>query len=679
MHSSFDHFKGLSGMEGLIADAKMAESARLIPGGAGLAVFQCRKALEHAVKWMYDNDKDLTMPADITLLGMTTAEDFKEICPEPILNRMHIIRKMGNRYAHETSSISEEIADICIEALFYVFDFIAFTYYHDYIQARYFAPSDDENIVIGQPFEASSPAKTEKDYPDNPINLSAKLINDLYGEQVCSNNFTRSQLEELLSYLEEGDKHFTPEQKECVQYPRDRDLLIRGTAGSGKSIILMQRAINLRIKDMQRGIDSTIAILTYTNSLVTNLEMLVSSATHDSAIRVCTLDKMVREVYKNLHMSIPKPLFGENKKVRLDFVKKSVTILEKQCTKHIAGMTPEFLDEEFQWIKGMGINTLDEYKNSGRSGRGSNIRMSGDDYEALFRLYSQYNILIKSNGYADRLDLFDYVNRLPDSELTKFSYVMVDEAQDLPPVILRFAKKLALNSITIAYDSAQKIYSSAFSLAELGIDIRGRASKTLKRTFRNTLQISRFANALFQHIKDAKTGDGDFVAPEFIGRSGELPTMIECKNESDQKSILCALIDNLMKKESGTIGLLYRGSDEKIRLHSWLKKAKIPFKLITGKMLSSPIQENVRLCTLHSAKGLEFDVVIIPFFQRGIFPYQQALDDSPDDEQAVIDKERKLLFVGITRARSNVFLLFSGEKSMYFDELDSNTYRLLAN
>jgi superfamily I DNA/RNA helicase len=677
MHSSFDHFKGLSGMEGLIVDAKKAEAAK--PIGAEMAVTQCRKALEHAVKWMYDIDEDLTLPADRTLLGMMNAENFKEICPEPILERMHIIRKMGNRSIHETSTISEEIADICIEALFYVFDFVAFSYYHDYIQARYFAPSDEENIVISQPFEASSPAKTEKDYPDNPIDLSAKLINDLYGEHICNNSFTRSQLEELLSYLEEGDKHFTTEQKECVQFPRDRDLLIRGTAGSGKSIILMQRAIDLRIKDMQRGIDSTIAILTYTNSLVTNLEMLVSSATHDSAIRVCTLDKMVGEVYKNLHKSIPVLLYGKNEKRALEFVKKAVSILEKQCTKHIAGMSLKFLYEEFQWIKGMGIKTLEEYKSSGRSGRGSNIRMSGDDYEALFNLYKQYNILIKSKGYADRLDLFEHVNRLPDAGLTKYSYVMVDEAQDLPPVILKFAKKLAQNSITIAYDSAQKIYSSAFSLAELGIDIRGRASKSLKRTFRNTLEISKFANALFQHIKDAKTGDGDFVLPEYIGRSGEMPTVIECKNEFDQKNILCALIDRLIKEETGTIGLLYRGENENIRLHSWLKNAGIPAKLISRKKLDSPIQENVRLCSLHSAKGLEFDVVIIPFFQKGIFPYQQALDDSPDDEQAVIDKERKLLFVGITRARSNVFLLFSGEKSMYFDELDSNTYRLLAN
>lgn len=117
MPSSFNHFNGLSGMEGLIADAKMAESAKQIPGGAGLAVFQCRKTLEHAVKWMYDNDKDLSVPADITLLGMTTTEEFKEICPEPILSRMHM-------YDLNVSCI---ILILCPRFIFPSLDFITIT------------------------------------------------------------------------------------------------------------------------------------------------------------------------------------------------------------------------------------------------------------------------------------------------------------------------------------------------------------------------------------------------------------------------------------------------------------------------------------------------------------------------------------------------------------------------
>ena len=66
--------------------------------------------------------------------------------------------------------------------------------------------------------------------------------------------------------------------------------------------------------------------------------------------------------------------------------------------------------------------------------------------------------------------------------------------------------------------------------------------------------------------------------------------------------------------------------------------------------------ERVSLMTLHSAKGLEFDCVFLPGWEDGLFPHQRALDESG---QAGLEEERRLAYVGITRARKYSTISFA--------------------
>ena len=70
----------------------------------------------------------------------------------------------------------------------------------------------------------------------------------------------------------------------------------------------------------------------------------------------------------------------------------------------------------------------------------------------------------------------------------------------------------------------------------------------------------------------------------------------------------------------------------------------------------------VNLMTLHSAKGLEFEVVFLPGWEEGVFPNQRALDEGG---APALEEERRLAYVGLTRARERAIVTFAANRRVY--------------
>ncbi|MEC8121545.1 MAG: 3'-5' exonuclease, partial [Pseudomonadota bacterium] len=73
-------------------------------------------------------------------------------------------------------------------------------------------------------------------------------------------------------------------------------------------------------------------------------------------------------------------------------------------------------------------------------------------------------------------------------------------------------------------------------------------------------------------------------------------------------------------------------------------------------------QGEVTLMTLHAAKGLEFDIVFMPGWEEGVFPSQRTIDENG---AVGLEEERRLAYVGITRARKQVHLSFAGSRRIH--------------
>jgi len=468
------------------------------------------------------------------------------------------------------------------------------------------------------------------------------------------------------------------EQEGCISYSSG-DLLVNGVPGAGKSIVLLKRALEF-YKASERGEKNVVLLTTFNNTLNDYTTEVFQQVNIDSnKMTIMTMDKYCCKVYFRL--------FGKfylvNEKERIQYVSKALqNHFAKTGKDHrFYHVDDYYWCEEFTWIKQKNIRTLQEYLEAERTGRGGGVRITREERRIVFELFQEYCAEMKVHR---KTDLEDIYMRLIDAgaRLTpyKYKYVLVDEAQDLSFVKLRVAKLLASNSITIAADKAQKIYNTGFTWKELGIDVRGNASKTLHKTFRSTKQIVQLAESLSEinRYRDGDKGEyTDPILPTILGE--DYPFVIQCTSLTDENQFLVSLVSELITTPV-TMGLLYRNYSEKQNIINMLHSKDINYQEIKKRTDWSLKTPGVKLVTLHSSKGLEFDIVIIPYFNDIYYPLQADIEKAEKEQvEEIKAKERNLLYVGMTRAKSALYFTFSGSASLFLSEFNPNYYNYVSS
>ena len=182
--TNFDFLKSTPDFDAFADVAISAEKILHIDVDA--CAFNCRRAMEFAVKWMYSVDKELELPYSDNLQTLIDSPDFRNIIGFDIWKRMDIIRKIGNNAAHGGKKVTKEQAELCLENLFVFLDFVAYCYAHEYTEQQF-----DRSLLALTVDEALSFV------PENDIDI-AKLIEE---NKALKDELTARRSEQQQTYV----------------------------------------------------------------------------------------------------------------------------------------------------------------------------------------------------------------------------------------------------------------------------------------------------------------------------------------------------------------------------------------------------------------------------------------------------------------------------------------------
>jgi DNA helicase-2/ATP-dependent DNA helicase PcrA len=158
-----------------------------------------------------------------------------------------------------------------------------------------------------------------------------------------------------------------------------------------------------------------------------------------------------------------------------------------------------------------------------------------------------------------------------------------------------------------------------------------------------------FKNLILELQKDSESMSLTELIDDILEKSGMKE---ELENDSSLESEL--RLDNLMEFKS--ITATFEETTGSVNLGDFLEE----ISLIADITEHKDFEDVVTLMTIHSAKGLEFDVVFLVGMEEGIFPHANALVDRDG-----IEEERRLMYVGITRARKLLYLTNAKRRMLY--------------
>jgi superfamily I DNA/RNA helicase len=324
--------------------------------------------------------------------------------------------------------------------------------------------------------------------------------------------------------------------------------------------------------------------------------------------------------------------------------------------------SPDYWREEIRTvIKGRGLAGMEEYALLARVGRRTPLLPV--HRAAVWALYERYQELLRERGVGDVDDLLlaarDLARRAASTRSDNwFDAVIVDEVQDLTCTGLQFLHALVgdrTDGLLLVGDGQQSVYPGGFTLAEAGVSVVGR-STVLNRNYRNGELILRYALTVVadDQFDDLEADPAMGLRNIEAGRpGGEVLEVVG--DQRSQELAMTAHMEELRCDRDvryGDMAVLVPSNKAAEHWQRALARHDVPAILL--KDYAGVPCEAVKVGTFHRAKGLEFARVFIP--DRDRFPEPQRPREPDDVYRERAERERRLLFVALTRARDGLCL-----------------------
>jgi superfamily I DNA/RNA helicase len=305
---------------------------------------------------------------------------------------------------------------------------------------------------------------------------------------------------------------------------------------------------------------------------------------------------------------------------------------------------------------------------------GRKTRLGDKQREVLWGVFSRVRDGLAAGGRVTMPMVFaEAAKSCQRSDGMVPTHFVVDEAQDISIPQLRFLAALAAeraDGLFFAGDTGQRIFQAPFSWKTMGVDIRGR-SRTLKMNYRTSHQIRRLADTLLSEAVadvDGNVEERRGTVSAFNGPEPELELFPDEQSEAARVAewIGQRIVEGL---KPHALSVFVRSTSELSRAMSAVKRAGQAAALIGDAV--EPAAGSIAVGTMHDAKGLEFQAVVVMACDEEIVPLASRIEALTDtaDVDVVYETERHLLYVACTRARDHLLLTAVAPGSEFLQDL----------
>jgi mRNA-degrading endonuclease RelE of RelBE toxin-antitoxin system len=488
---------------------------------------------------------------------------------------------------------------------------------------------------------------------------SKRLVSEYSATSLVPLEDSREFLALLDGKIEDWMIYLHPSQLGAVRRPLQGASRVRGAAGTGKTVVALHRARHLANETA-----GDVLLTTFVNNLPKVWERLLASFPEPvrGSIHCHTVGQVAMELYRK----------GGGTREIADDTQRHALIRDAWAARRdrLGGLTEFGLEDELDHlIIGRGITAFDEYASLPRTGRGTPLSPAAR--AAVWEAHEEY---CHRMGRA-KLTFWPELRRdalrvLRDGSASlQYDAVVADEAQDLGATAVQMLAELAggppAPNLTLVGDGQQSIYPGSFSLLQMGIDVRGRAT-VLRTNWRNTYAIWAAAQAFiegeaFDDLEDEPATSREAEEVPLPMRDG-IPPGLWVADGGDEAELAAEVVREALELgvSPGDVGVLAPTNAQVDGLLLALKAAEVATRrLAKYEGVHEPF---VRVGTFHRAKGLEFKHVVVTGLSATSWPPKRpGLDDvARADARA---RDVRAAFVAMTRARDRLDVVVAGAPS----------------
>jgi len=486
--------------------------------------------------------------------------------------------------------------------------------------------------------------------------------------------------------------HLNEDQERFVALDYQGHYRIHGASGSGKTIILIHRALRLA----EESPAHVVRVFTINRALAELLRataLAIHGSIPDNLHVAAFYDFLLQcvEMFEPLdRYRLADDRSGERITVSWrDFTEQPRNVFAspvvRALVRSIEGRealtvdAQRYLRDEMVYIQsGYRLDERDQYLKDPRRQRA--IPLTQAQRKTCLTVLTAWEEYLRVGGLCDidglTLTAAQYMARKKRRKQTReahpTTHVLIDEAQDFSSLELWIAKRLVVdpadpNRFFLAGDLHQKVYAKHYLSRRADFSFRGR-SANLARNYRNTKQILQAAYCVAREFPPPAEDDLEIIQPEYSIYDGGRPVVLECRGDAHAARIveiaqirtdcrvaivsenegLLEAVDQQAKRDGQSAYVLLRNED----LDRWLDQQENPFSA------------HLVLARLEAVKGYEFDTVIVCDLSDGVVP-------SPGTPQEEYWRHGAIVYSALTRARDELIITYVGRPSVFLDGMAS--------